>query len=99
MSGGSHNYLFLAEAGDLLNRISDLEEMEADLIKLGYDDIARDVRRLIEYCRSAENRIGVLSEQLENVFHDVEWYCSADIGKERLEETIRKYREGNDHGN
>lgn len=99
MSGGCRNYLCFAETGDLLNRISDMEQMEEDLLKLGYADIARDVRRLIEYCMSAENRIGVLFEMLEEVFHDVEWYYSADIGEERLKKTLEKYREGKVHGN
>jgi hypothetical protein len=92
MSGGSHNYLCYAEVEDLLNRVNDMEEMEQFLIKKGYTDIAEDVRRLIEYCKSAQVRISVLFEQLEKVFHDIEWYCSADIGEDTLNETLEKYR-------
>lgn len=96
MSGGSHNYLCYAETHELLEgyRIRDMEEMEQCLIVMGYVDIAKDVRRLIEYCLSAENRIGVLFEQLENVFHDIEWNHSADIGNETLIKTLEKYRKG-----
>ena len=96
MSGGSHNYLCYAEVQELLSysRIADMEEMEHDLIQEGYTDIARDVRRLIEYCKSAENRISVLFEALEDVFHDIEWYHSADIERERLMNTLEKYRNG-----
>ena len=71
-----------------------MEEMEQNLIELGYIDIAKDVRRLIEYCKSAQIRIGVLFEQLENVFHDVEWYYSGDIGRETLIERLEQYRKG-----
>ena len=94
MSGGSHNYLCYAEMPDIIGRTADMKEMEQNLIELGYIDIAKDVRRLIEYCKSAQIRIGVLFEQLEDVFHDVEWYHSADIGKETLIERLEQYRKG-----
>lgn len=94
MSGGSHNYLCWANMPDVISRTKDMEEMEQDLIKLGYTDIAKDVRRLIEYCKSAEIRINILFEQLENVFHDVEWYHSADIGENDLIKTLEQYRNG-----
>lgn len=92
MSGGSHNYLCYAEMPDIIGRTADMEQMEQDLIELGYADIAKDVRRLIEYCKSAQIRIGVLFEQLEDVFHDVEWYHSADISKETLIKRLEAYR-------
>ena len=96
MSGGSHNYLCYANMPDIISRTADMEEMEQSLIELGYTDIAKDVRRLIEYCKSAENRIGVLFEQLEDVFHDIEWYHSADIGEETLVKRLEQYRKGGD---
>ena len=96
MSGGSHNYLCYAEVQDLLSgtRIADMEDMEQRLIQLGYVDVAKDVRRLIEYCKSAEIRIGVLFEQLDEVFRAVEWYDSADIGKDSLIKRLEEYRKG-----
>ena len=92
MSGGSHNYLCYSGFPDILSRTSDMESMEQSLLSLGYTDIAKDVRRLIEYCLSAENRISVLFEQLEDVFHAIEWYDSGDIGKESLIERLEQYR-------
>ena len=92
MSGGSHNYLCYSGFPDILSRTSDMESMEQSLLSLGYTDIAKDVRRLIEYCLSAENRISVLFEQLEDVFNAIEWYDSDDIGKESLIERLEKYR-------
>lgn len=96
MSGGSFNYLCYAEMPDVLGRTADMKDMERVLIALGYNDIAKDVRRLIEYCKSAENRISVLFEQLEDVFHDIEWERSGDIGKDSLINTLEKYRNGGD---
>lgn len=92
MSGGSHNYLCYTEMPDIIGRTADMEEVEQTLIEFGYIDIAKDVRRLIEYCKSAQIRVGVLFEQLNGVFHDVEWYCSADIGEETLIERLEAYR-------
>lgn len=60
MSGGSHNYLCYTEFPEIMNRTSDMVDVEKELIKLGYTDIAKDVRRLIEYCLTAENAISVL---------------------------------------
>ncbi len=97
MSGGSNNYLCYAES-DIIGRTADMEDIEQTLIRLGYTDIARDVRRLIEYCKSAEIRIGVLFEQLQDVFHDVEWYHSADIGKATLIKKLEEYRKGKEDG-
>lgn len=94
MSGGSLNYLCYAEFPEILGKTAEMEEAEEILLKMGYTDIAKDVRRLIEYCKSSENRISVLFEQLEDVFHDVEWYHSADISKTTLIKRLENYRKG-----
>ena len=96
MSGGSLNYLYCADTNDLINRISDLKEVERELISLEYADVAKDVRRLIEYCLTAQNRIDVLFEQLEDVFHSVEWWKSSDIGLDDLKRHLEQYRNGGD---
>lgn len=92
MSGGSLNYLCFAEMNELFNRFDDMEYAEEFLLKNGYEDIARDVRRLIEYLKTASNRIGVLQEQLNDVFHAIEWYKSADIGEKSLVARLEEYR-------
>lgn len=92
MSGGSFNYLYSKEIDDLMNNTSDLEEMREYLISYGYEDIAKDTQRLIEYIKSAECVIGTLKDMLEPVFHAVEWYESGDYGKERMIEVLEKYR-------
>lgn len=94
MSGGSHNYLFCKEPVDLFYHIEELEMAERDLLRLGYSDIAKDVRRLIEYLQTAENRISVLARQLRDVFKAVEWYESGDYGDETLTRVLEKYRRG-----
>ena len=94
MSGGSLNYLFVREPSDLFERIEDLEEVEHELLSRGYADIARDVRRLIEYIQTAENRIEVLFCQLRDVFKAVEWNLSGDSGDAALERVLEQYRKG-----
>ena len=94
MSGGSLNYLCYKEPEELFHYVRELEEVEAEMLRQDAQDIARDVRRLIEYIKSAETRICVLSEQLNDIFHAVEWYHSADYGEQTLREHIEQYRTG-----
>lgn len=94
MSGGSLNYLHCREPAELFENIENLEEVERELLSRGYADIARDVRRLIEYIQTAENRIEVLSRQLRDVFKAVEWNLSGDYGDKTMEAVLEKYRKG-----
>lgn len=96
MSGGGYNYLCYKEAEEFLNRcnIDSLEEMSTQLLNLGYEDVSRDFQRLIEYCKTAYNRIDVLKDQLQDVMHAVEWYESGDYGLDNLKKSIEKYRNG-----
>lgn len=94
MSGGSFNYLYCKDGAELFNYVSDIEDIEAALIKLNYIDVAKDTRRLIEYLKTALVRIDVLNEQLKPIFRAVEYYYSSDIGKESVHKAIEKYRDG-----
>lgn len=96
MSGGSINYLCYAEWPEIIGRTEDMETVESILQDMGYKDVAMDVRRLIEYCLSAENRVGVLFEQLKDVFHAAEWWKSGDYGDECFRKAVEKYRLGSD---
>ena len=96
MSGGSLNYLYNTQFNDIFDRIKDMETVENELISDGYTDIAADVRRLIEYCLSAEIRISVLFDHLSDVFHAVEWYYSSDYGEKDMLEAFDEYRNGKD---
>lgn len=99
MSGGSYSYLCYKEFPEICEYKDELQKVEHFLIVHGCADIAADCRRLIEYIQSAEIRINVLKEQLNPVLHAVEWYESADIGKESLHEAIENYRSGRESKN
>ena len=62
MSGGSYNYLFTKEPAELLQyyNIEYIEEMADRLMQSGYEDVARDMQRLAEYCKSAKLSLGLL---------------------------------------
>lgn len=94
MSGGSLSYLYNKEFPEVCNYIDEMETVEKELISQGYTDIAKDVRRLIEYCLTAKNRIGVLFENLSDVFHAVEWRYSSDYGDKKMLEAFDEYRKG-----
>ena len=96
MSGGSFNYLYCKETEDMFSDtvILDLSGMEDILLKTNYTDIAKDIRRLIEYIKSARNRVEVLQENLKPVLKAVEWYDSCDIGADGLAKAVERYRTG-----
>lgn len=93
MSGGSLNYLYCKDGDELFGYVDDLERAEAYLLGIGYLDIAKDVRRLIEYIHAARNRLCVLQEQLADVEHAIEWRLSGDYGDDSLKKALEKYRE------
>lgn len=96
LSGGSFDYLCYKDVPELMNSssIANLESMVQHLQEYGYEDIARDTKRLIEYIQSASIRIEVLSENLNDVFHAVEWHESGDISRETMIERLENYRNG-----
>lgn len=100
LSGGSFGYLCYKDVQELMKPscITDLERMVQHLQEYGYEDIARDTQRLIEYIQSASIRIEVLSENLNGVFHAVEWHESGDIGREAMIAELEKYRNGGENG-
>lgn len=93
MSGGSLDYLYTKEAGELFDRVESMEQAESFLIGHGILDVAKDVRRLIEYVKSAEIRINTLKEQLNEVLWAIEWCIDCDISYSDVEEAIEQYRE------
>lgn len=96
MSGGSWGYLFSKEVDELVqySSVELLEEMSDYLNSNGYEDVAKDVSRLVEYIKSARIRIETLHEMLSPVFKAVEWYDSADWSKDKVDEAIEEYRNG-----
>lgn len=66
LSGGSFSYLCYKDVCDLMqpSGVSELESMALHLMDMGYEDIARDTQRLVEYIKSASLTIEVLSQQL-----------------------------------
>mgnify|MGYP000327622803 FL=1 len=100
LSGGSFDYLCYKDVPELMNSssIANLESMVQHLQEYGYEDIARDTQRLIEYIQSASIRIEVLSENLNDVFHAVEWHESGDIRRETMIKKLEEYRNGGANG-
>ena len=94
MSGGSYDYLYCKETEELFmsHNVRLLEEMEQGFIGLGFMDVAKDFRRLIEYIKSANIRVEVLGEQLNDMMHAIEWYDSGDIGRDTLAKRVEHYR-------
>ena len=96
MSGGSWSYLYSREFDELIQseNIELLADMADYLNQNGYEDVAKDTMRLVEYIKSAKIRVETLLEMLSPVFKAVEWYCSGDWGKDRVGKVIEEYRNG-----
>ena len=96
MSGGSWDYLYAEEIDDLMQYrdIELLGKMADYLNQNGYEDVAKDTRRLVEYIKSAKIRVETLFEMLSPIFKAVELYCSGDWGKDRVGKAIEEYRNG-----
>lgn len=97
MSGGSWNYLYCKDVDELMNGLSTelLQDMADRLNSAGFEDVAKDTQRLVEYIKSASIRIETLFEALSPVFKAVEWFDSGDWGKEALNNEVLKYRKSN----
>lgn len=92
MSGGSYDYLCFKEPEELFARVDDIELMAQRLLELGFQDVAGDMQRLAEYCKSGRLRVAVLGAMLNDIMHAVEWYDSGDYGINGVEKAVEKYR-------
>lgn len=97
MSGGSWNYLYCKDIDELMNysSVETLQDMVDRLNSAGFEDVAQDTQRLVEYIKSARIRIETLFEVLSPVFKAVEWFDSGDWGEETLNNEVLKYRKSN----
>lgn len=94
MSGGSFDYLYLKETEEFfsLDSINSLTDMAVILKKEGYEDVSKDVFRLVGYIKSARTEVDILRKQLKDVMRSVEWFDSHDYGEDTLREHIEMYR-------
>ena len=94
MSGGSLGYLCFAEPYELFDRVREMEEVEHFLREHGAEDVALDVRRLIEYTMTTGARLDALHRQLSDIFHAVEWRMSGDYDDDDVLLAVKEYRKG-----
>ena len=94
MSGGSFNYLYCKDTEEFfsLDNIDYLTDMAVILKKEGYEDVSKDVFRLIRYIKSARTEVKILRKQLKDVMRSVEWFDCGDFGPDTLREHIEMYR-------
>jgi len=96
MSGGSHNYLFRHDAGDLLDphagHLQDLKDMAETLTEMGVHDAAKETEELVRFAEHFLRVTQVRMDALSDLWKAVEWSCSGDSGPEQLRAAVRKYR-------
>jgi hypothetical protein len=96
MSGGSYNYLFIADSlAELQQREPQLREMADRLAGLGYaQDAARETEELLVFLRQWQTRALVRVARLAEVWQAVEWWDSHDSSEEAITFALEKYRAG-----
>ena len=82
MSGGSYDYLFIAE--DLFDRYHTIEAMRDRLAELGHVGAAADTQRVLDGLDQAKSQAKSLSE----VWRAVEWLDSGDSGEDQVAEAV-----------
>lgn len=92
MSGGSYGYLYCKETEELFSKASEFDDMAETLERLNQIDVARDMRRLSEYIKTAYNRVEVLATQLKPIMKAVEYYEDCDISEASLKARVEEYR-------
>ena len=105
MSGGAYEYLYVwaGDLEELIKRRLVLEAMSERLSGLPYAaDAALETERLIAMIERCETQVRVRGEALQDVWHAVEWWDSADYSEDQVKEALAKYRgddqDGADHG-
>jgi len=94
MSGGSYNYLCHASADEMMNKVSDLQDMADRLAGLSYaSDAARETQELLLIVRQFENRIEASTNRLHDVWRAVEWWDSCDSSEDSVKAALDAYRE------
>lgn len=98
MSGGSWEYLYLKDAVELLDRMSDLRKMKERLRQEGFTKAASHVVSLITQLEYLQDSILVINQGLVDgglgcVFKAVEWYDSGDTTHDGMKERIGQYED------
>lgn len=88
MSGGSYNYLCFADSSELGSKQEEIQKMASRLLELGFDDEAKETKRIIDALRAVHKK----AESLYHVWHAIEWMDSGDSGLEQVNESVSARR-------
>ena len=94
MSGGSYDYLFIADTSQLFDRQETIRRMAERLTELGHHEAAKETEEVDLMINHARRRIEARAERLEKVWKAVEWYDSADWGIDSVSDAVAEYNDG-----
>lgn len=92
MSGGSYDYLCYADYEEIIMRIETLEKMRDDMLKDGYEDIAKIITNYIFHIKKAKITMEIYHKNLYDVLHAYEWWKSGDFGQEQFEKAVKEWK-------
>ena len=93
MSGGSYDYLFSKDVGDLFDNAHTLERMARRLAEFGFaEDAAAETEETVLILRQVRIRLQTRINRLRGVWQAVEWCDSNDWSESSVKEALTKYR-------
>jgi len=93
MSGGSFDYLcHIFDAEDVAKHLNGLADMADWFATNGYADLAAETNRIRLDWLAYESRTMAAVERMREVWKMVEWFTSADTGRESVTDAVAKYR-------
>ena len=91
MSGGSFEYLYLADIVDG-HRMGQIEEMAEELRARGHHAAAERTMTVVHHMRMAR----AIQEELGTIWHNVEWWRSGDSSAADVDESVRLWTHRNE---
>ena len=96
MSGGSFNYLCMAVDHDeplsIARKLEDIKDMRDALMSEGATDAAEATGEIVSMIERFFDELESKASKLSPLWRAMEWYCSGDWGKDRLEDALEKWR-------
>ena len=93
MSGGSFEYLYMRDPGEVMNGYEgELASMREALVEAGCEDAALATEQARLVLRHAYIQYEAARQALEGVWHAMEWWKSCDYGENQFREAVDKWR-------
>lgn len=96
MSGGSFNYASLAgDMQEVIEKRYSWRELMDAMEDNGADDVAAEIRVMLDQISIAERRVRAHLDRLDEVARALEWWKSCDYSEDQFRAALDTYRSPN----